>query len=124
MAEQRIIARATAAGTRRLTAVPLEPLSALSERGGAAATATAPPTGLTAFLAAAQRQGTALVDSAREQAETIAADAAREGFEAGYEAGRRTAEQEVADLLAFAEATVREVSETRARILEENETAL
>src|SRR5262249_55724918 len=124
LAEKRIIARATAAGTRRLTAVPLEPLTELEQGGGAVATSAPPATGLNAFLAAAQRQGAALVESAREQAETIAANAAREGFEAGYEAGQRKAQKEIADLLAFAEAAVREVSDTRARILDENETAL
>jgi flagellar assembly protein FliH len=124
LAEKRIIARATAAGTRRLTAVPLAPLTEPIEGGGVATTTAPPATGLNAFLAAAQRQGAALVESAREQAETIAANAAREGFDAGYEAGQRKAEKEIADLLAFAEATVREVSDTRARILEENETAL
>ena len=124
MAEQRIIARATAAGTRRLTVVPLEPLHEPADDGGAVATTAPPATGLNAFLAAAQRQGAALVESAREQAETIAANAAREGFEAGYEAGQAKAQKEIADLLAFAETAVREVSDTRVRILEENETAL
>jgi len=124
LAEKRIIARATAAGTRRLTAVPLEPLSEPIEGGGVATTTAPPATGLNAFLAAAQRQGAALVSSAREQAETIAANAAREGFDAGYEAGQRKAQKEIADLLAFAEAAVREVSDTRARILDENETAI
>jgi flagellar assembly protein FliH len=126
MAEQRIIARAAAAGTRRLTVIPLDPLV---ERAGddghvAVATAAPPATGLNAFLAAAQQQGAALVEVAREQADQIAAQAAQEGYEVGYREGQAKAQREIADLLAFAEAAVREVSDTRARILEENETAL
>ena len=126
MAEQRIIARATAAGTRRLTVVPLDPLREPTEDDGYVAVATtAPPmTGLNAFLAAAQQQGATLVEVAREQADQIAAQAAQEGFEVGYREGQAKAQREIGDLLAFAEAAVREVSDTRARILEENETAL
>jgi flagellar assembly protein FliH len=126
VAENRIIARATAAGTRRLAAVPLEPLVE-PDRGGRVATAPAPepsPTGLNAFLAAAQRQGAALVEVAREQAEDIATQARDDGYRTGYQEGRSAAEREIADLLRFAEAAVREVSDTRSRLLEENETAL
>jgi flagellar assembly protein FliH len=127
VAENRIIARATAAGTRRLAVVPLEPLVELSD-GGRAATATAPPgppaSGLNAFLAAAQRQGAALVEVAREQADEIAARASEEGHQTGYREGHAQAQREIADLLRFAESAVREVSDTRARLLEENETAL
>ncbi len=124
MAENRIIARATAAGTRRLSAVPLEPLVEHGD-GGRAATATAPPaTGLNAFLQTAQRQGAALVEIAREQAEEIAARAHEEGYQAGYSEGQAQAQRETCDLLAFAEAAVREVSDTRSRMLDENETAL
>lgn len=123
MAEQRIIARATAAGTRRLSVVPLEPLVD-PEEGGVVTTTAPPMTGLNAFLAAAQNQGAALVEAAREQAEDIAANAAREGYEVGYSEGRARAQREIADLLTFAETAVREVSDTRARLLEENEQAL
>ena len=128
MAENRIIARATAAGTRRLSAVPLDPLVEpdAGDRGRVAtAPAPKPPgTGLNAFLAAAQRQGAALVEVAREQAEEIAAQARHDGYRTGYDEGRAQAQREIADLLAFAEAAVREVSDTRSRLLEENETAL
>ena len=127
MAEHRIIARATAAGTRRLSAVPVAPLVEPDD-GGAVAMATAAPevpaTGLNVFLAAARRQGAALVEVAREQAEEIAARAREDGYRTGYVEGKAQAQREVADLLAFAEAAVREVSDTRSRLLDENETAL
>jgi len=125
MAENRIIARATAAGTRRLSAVPLDPLVEPDEGSGRVATAPEPPaTGLNAFLAAAQRQGAALVEVAREQAEDIAAQARADGYRTGFDEGQAQAQREIADLLRFAESAVREVSDTRARLLEENETAM
>lgn len=124
MAENRIIARATAAGTRRLAAVPLEPLLEPDERPFTATTVKEPATGLNAFLDAARRQGAALIEVARQQAEEIAARAREDGYRSGYEEGRAQAERETRDLLLFAEAAVREVSDTRSRLLEENETAL
>jgi flagellar assembly protein FliH len=124
VAENRIIARATAAGTRRLAAVPLEPLLEPDERPFTATTVKEPATGLNAFLDAARRQGAALIEVAREQAEEIAARARDDGYRSGYEEGRAQAERETRDLLLFAEAAVREVSDTRSRLLEENETAL
>jgi flagellar assembly protein FliH len=124
VAENRIIARATSAGTRRLSAVPLDPLVE-PDAGGRVATAPEPPaTGLNAFLAAAQRQGAALVEVAREQADEIAAQARADGYRTGYDEGRAQAQREIADLLRFAESAVREVSDTRSRLLEENETAM
>ena len=90
----RIIARATAAGTRRLTAVPLEPL----RRAGRARPPSRrghrrrQPTGLNAFLATAQRQGAELVEVAREQAERHRRERARaRAIDAGYEEGRAQA---------------------------------
>lgn len=125
MAENRIIARATAAGTRRLAAVPLDPLVEPDDGGRVATTVKEPPaTGLNAFLAAAQRQGAALVEVAREQAEEIASHAREDGYRIGYEEGKAQAQRETCDLLQFAESAVREVSDTRSRLLEENETAL
>jgi flagellar assembly protein FliH len=125
VAENRIIARATAGGIRRLAAVPLEPLVQPDDRAFTATTVTEPPaTGLNAFLAAAQRQGAALIEVAREQAEEIAAQAREDGYRAGYDEGRAQAERETRDLLQFAESAVREVSDTRSRLLDENETAL
>jgi flagellar assembly protein FliH len=131
MAENRIIARAKPAGTRRLAVVP--PETEASARAGIVATgpvATAAPptatpvTGLNAFLAAAQRQGAELVEVARQQAERIAGEARSEGYETGYAEGRATAERETADLLAFAESAVREVAETRQQLLDDAEPAL
>jgi flagellar biosynthesis/type III secretory pathway protein FliH len=126
MPEDRIIARATSAGTRRLVAVPLDPLSdgPEAERPQLMAATAPPASGLNAFLAAAQRQGAELVSVAKEQAERIASDAREHGYDDGYQQGLDRAQREIADLLAFAEAAVREVAETRARLLEESETAL
>ncbi len=125
MPEKRIIARATAAGSRRLQVVPLETLAAPDDESvGGIATSAPPATGLNAFLATAQRQGAALVEAAREQAEQIAATARADGYEVGQREGREQALREVADLLTFAEAAVREVADTRARLLDESETAL
>jgi flagellar assembly protein FliH len=127
VAENRIIARAKPAGTRRLAVVP--PETEASARAGLlpmpTSPSTAPPaTGLNAFLAAAQRQGAELVEIAREQAERIAGEARDEGYETGYAEGRAAAEREVADLLAFAEGAVREVAETRQQMLDDAEPAL
>jgi flagellar assembly protein FliH len=120
--ERRIIARAEPAGTRRLQVVPLhEPFDDPVE---AAATHEAPATGLNAFLQAAQRQGAELVTAARDQAEQIAANARAEGYETGYAEGVARAERELQDLFRFAETAVREIADTRTRIIEESEDAL
>ena len=126
MPEDRIIARATSAGTRRLVAVPLDPLEEPDESAGPGTTAIAAPpaTGLNAFLIAAQRQGAERVAIAKEQAERIAAEARESGYEAGYQQGQDRAQREISDLLTFAEAAVREVADTRSRMLEESEEAL
>ena len=126
MPEDRIIARATAGGTRQLVAVPLDGELAIGEgrvRPSFAATAPA-ATGLNAFLASAQRQGAELVAIAREQAERIADQARESGHEEGYRLGIEQAHRETAELLAFAERAVREVAETRARMIDESETEL
>jgi flagellar assembly protein FliH len=127
VAENRIIARATPAGTRRLRAVPLDhPLNEHPDPASPVAVATrpAPPTGLNAFLQAAQQQGAQLVMAAREQAEEIAQSARAEGYARGYDEGREAAARETADLLAFAEQTVRELVDTRTRILNDAESDL
>ena len=72
----------------------------------------------------AQRQGAELVASARAQADGIADNARREGFEAGYAEGKATAEREAHDLLQFAENAVREAVESRSRLIAESEEAL
>lgn len=113
----RIIVRARPAGTRRLSALPTPVVG----DGGDGRTATAAPTGLNAFLAAAQRQGAELVATAREQADDIAEAARAEGYRRGYEEGRARAEQELRDLFSFAESAVREVVEARSRLLAESE---
>ncbi len=116
MAERPIIARATPAGTRRLTALP-------SPETGAVAT-SAPPSGLNAFLQAAQRQGAELVSAARQQAGEIGAQARQEGYAAGYAEGRAQAERELRDLFSYAESTVREAAEARSQLLAESEETL
>ncbi len=124
MADKPIIARARPAGTRRLTPVPAPSPGGggASPRGGTATSAK--PTGLTAFLEMAQRQGAELVSAARAQADGIAEGARREGFEAGYSEGKAAAAQEARDLLTFAENAVREVVEARSRMLAESEEAM
>jgi len=126
MAEKPIIARARPAGTRRLTPVPSPSGvgSPLGGGGGGATFAPGKPTGLTAFLEMAQRQGAELVASARAQADGIAQAARQEGFEEGYAQGRAAAEQEARDLLLFAENAVREVVEARSHLIAESEEAL
>jgi flagellar assembly protein FliH len=120
--ERRIIARAAPAGTRRLQAVPLhEPFE---DAVAGVAPIDAPATGLNAFLQAAQRQGAELVSAARDQAEQIATDARTSGYETGYAEGVARAERELEDLFRFAETAVREIADTRTRMLEESEAAL
>jgi flagellar assembly protein FliH len=126
MPEDRIIARATAGTVRQLVAVPLDGELELAEgRPAPSFRPTAPAaTGLNAFLASAQRQGAELVSVAREQAERIAEGARESGHEEGYRLGLEQAQRETSDLLAFAERAVREVAETRARMLQDAEAEL
>jgi flagellar assembly protein FliH len=124
VAEKPIIARARPAGTRRLTAVPAPTPGSSAPLPGGGAITVGKPTGLTAFLEMAQRQGAELVASARAQADGIADSARREGFEAGYAEGKATAEREAHDLLQFAENAVREAVESRSRLIAESEEAL
>jgi flagellar assembly protein FliH len=120
--EQRIIARAATAGTRRLQVVPLQdPLDPTADGPGGNVTVDPPLSGLNAFLAAAQQQGAELVSAARVQADQIASDARASGYETGYAEGVARAEQELQDLFRFAEGAVREIAETRTRMLEEAE---
>jgi flagellar assembly protein FliH len=103
VAERQIIARAQAAGTRRLSVVshpertdhdgslPEDPIPTRSIGG------------LNQFLERAREQGAMLISEARAQAETIAQSAREQGFEAGYNEGVRRAEATVAERLALAE---------------------
>jgi flagellar assembly protein FliH len=131
MADARIIARATPAGTRRLRAVPV-PLDELVPPAQAASgPLTAPPaggaktlSGLNGFLEGARRQGAELVAVAREQAEAIAANAHEQGFAAGYAAGSAQAEHAAAALVAQAEAVASEVTRHRDEVLAASEREL
>ncbi len=100
--------------------MPLDEPPGLDDVAGRAPAAT----GLNAFLMAAQRQGAELVSAARSQADQIATEARTAGYEAGYAEGLQRAEGELSDLFRFAEGAVREIAETRTRMLEESETAL
>jgi flagellar assembly protein FliH len=100
MAERQIIARAQAAGSRRLSVV-----SAPDETGHAPIP-TRSIGGLNQFLERAREQGAALISLAREQAESIAQSAREQGFEAGYNEGIERAEKAVAERLALAESLV------------------
>jgi flagellar biosynthesis/type III secretory pathway protein FliH len=124
VADKPIIARARPAGTRRLTPVPAPAPGGGAPLPGGGAVTVGKPTGLTAFLEMAQRQGAELVASARAQADGIADNARREGFEAGYAEGKAAAEREAHDLLHFAENAVREAVESRSRLIAESEEAL
>jgi flagellar assembly protein FliH len=124
VADKPIIARARPAGTRRLTPVPAPAPGGGAPLPGGGAVTVGKPTGLTAFLEMAQRQGAELVASARAQADGIADNARREGFEAGYAEGKAAAEREAHDLLTFAENAVREAVESRSRLIAESEEAL
>jgi flagellar assembly protein FliH len=117
MPERPIIARAQAAGSRRLSvAGPVE-----ERPEGGSATAPAPRTrnlaGLNQFLERAREQGAAMVSVAREQAESIAQAAREQGFEAGYSEGIARAESAVVDRLAMAEQLVTQVREAREEAL-------
>jgi flagellar assembly protein FliH len=103
MAERQIIARAQAAGSRRLSVVsaPEE-----SKPTGDTPIPTRSIGGLNQFLERAREQGAALISQAREQAEAIAQSAREQGFEAGYNEGVERAEKAVAERLALAESLV------------------
>jgi flagellar assembly protein FliH len=116
--ERPIIARAQAAGTRRLTVV-----GPGSEHAASDDTVTAPPprtkslAGLNQFLERAREQGAAMVSVAREQAESLAQAAREQGFAAGYSEGVARAEAAVLDRLATAEQIVAQVHEAREEAL-------
>jgi flagellar assembly protein FliH len=117
MPERPIIARAQAAGSRRLAVVaPIE-----EHADGDTAAAPAPRTrnlaGLNQFLERAREQGAAMVSVAREQAESIAQAAREQGFEAGYSEGIARAEAAVVERLAMAEQLVTQVREAREEAL-------
>jgi flagellar assembly protein FliH len=124
VADKPIIARARPAGTRRLTPVPAPVPGGAAPVSGGGAVTVGKPTGLTAFLEMAQRQGAELVASARAQADGIADAARQAGYEAGYAEGKASAEREAHDLLQFAENAVREAVEVRSRLIAESEEAL
>ena len=117
MPERPIIARAQAAGSRRLAVVA--PMEELSEPGNDAAPAprTRNLAGLNQFLERAREQGAAMVSVAREQAEAIAQGAREQGFEAGYSEGIERAEAAVVERLAMAEQLVAQVREAREEAL-------
>jgi flagellar assembly protein FliH len=110
--ERPIIARAQAAGTRRLAVVADEP----AERAAPAPRARN-LAGLNQFLERAREQGAAMVSVAREQAEAIAQGAREQGFEVGYNEGVARAEAAVVERLAMAESLVAQVREAREQAL-------
>jgi flagellar assembly protein FliH len=119
MPERPIIARAQAAGTRRLSAVA--PMPEHGSDGDDALAAAAPRTkslaGLNQFLERAREQGAAMVSVARQQAEAIAQGAREQGFEVGYNEGIARAEAAVVERLALAEQLVLQVREAREEAL-------
>jgi flagellar assembly protein FliH len=119
MPERPIIARAQAAGTRRLSAVALPVEDGATGAGSPAATATAARSlgGMNQFLERAREQGAALIALAREQAEAIAQAAREQGFEAGYVDGMKRAEDAVVDRLALAEQLVARTRDAREEAL-------
>jgi flagellar assembly protein FliH len=112
MPERPIIARAQAAGTRRLAVVaPVE------EAGEAPPPRTKSLAGLNQFLERAREQGAAMVSVAREQAEAIAQAAREQGFQIGYDEGIARAEAAVLERLTMAEQLVTEVRAAREQAL-------
>jgi flagellar assembly protein FliH len=114
VADKRIIARATPAGTRRLSAVARDAVGAPAHAGAPAR----PLTGLNGFLESARQQGAALISIAREQADAIAQTAHDHGFETGYAEGISRAEAATAAMLTQAQALVDAATEHRARVIE------
>jgi flagellar assembly protein FliH len=112
MPERPIIARAQAAGTRRLAVVaPVE------EPGEAPPPRTKSLAGLNQFLERAREQGAAMVSVAREQAEAIAQSAREQGFQIGYDEGIARAEAAVTERLTLAEQLVTQVRAAREQAL-------
>jgi flagellar assembly protein FliH len=103
MAERQIIARAQAAGSRRLSVVSAPDDPRNEPPPGDAPIPTRNIGGLNQFLERAREQGAALISVAREQAEAIAQSAREQGFEAGYNEGVARAEKAVAERLAMAD---------------------
>jgi flagellar assembly protein FliH len=116
--ERPIIARAQAAGTRRLSAVtaPDHP-GTIAPAGGTKAAGARSLGGMNQFLERAREQGAALIAVAREQAEAIAQAAREQGFEAGYVEGVARAEAAVVDRLALAEQLVARTRDAREEAL-------
>ncbi len=114
MPERPIIARAQAAGTRRLRVVARR-TSTPSRAGAAPAPRTRNLAGLNQFLERAREQGAAMVSVAREQAEAIAQGAREQGFEVGYNEGIARAEAAVVERLATGRAARRARCARRAR---------
>jgi flagellar assembly protein FliH len=115
--EPPIIARAQAAGSRRLAVVAPADEHADVERSPAPAPRTRNLAGLNQFLERAREQGAAMVSVAREQAESIAQGAREQGFEVGYSEGIARAEAAVLERLATAEQLVDQVRAAREQAL-------
>jgi flagellar assembly protein FliH len=115
--ERPIIARAQAAGSRRLAVVVPADEHAEVERSPAPGPRTRNLAGLNQFLERAREQGAAIVSVAREQAESIAQGAREQGFEVGYNEGIARAEAAVLERLAMAEQLVEQVREAREQAL-------
>jgi flagellar assembly protein FliH len=115
--ERPIIARAEAAGTRRLAVVAPAEQYAPDEQAAAPAPRTRNLAGLNQFLERAREQGAAMVSVAREQAEAIAQGAREQGFEVGYNEGIARAENAVVERLALAEQLVAQVRDAREQAL-------
>jgi flagellar assembly protein FliH len=115
--ERPIIARAQAAGSRRLVVVATPDEHADVERSAPPASRTRNLAGLNQFLERAREQGAAMVSVAREQAESIAQGAREQGFEVGYSEGIARAEAAVLERLAMAEELVNQVREAREQAL-------
>lgn len=117
MPERPIIARAQAAGTRRLAVVSPGAKSESLEGGAAPAPRTKSLAGLNQFLERAREQGATLISVAREQAEAIAQAAGEQGFEVGYNEGIARADAAVVERLALADKLVAEVRSAREEAL-------
>jgi flagellar assembly protein FliH len=117
MPERPIIARAQAAGSRRLAVVAPADVHTELQPGDAPAPRTRNLAGLNQFLERAREQGAAMVSVAREQAESIAQGAREQGFEVGYSEGIARAEAAVIERLAMAEQLVEQVREAREQAL-------
>lgn len=118
MPERPIIARAQAAGTRRLSAVTAPDESGtVAPPGGGKGAGARSLGGMNQFLERAREQGAALIAVAREQAEAIAQAAREQGFEAGYVEGIARAEAAVADRLTLAEQLVARTRDAREEAL-------